>query len=291
MIKYILYTPIDSDEYKISRISWAILLNWVCILIIIAFAFYLMINIDDKITIVQQPSNGSKIQILSTTQELNLSRSTPFLIFNNMKTMSFQIRQVNNVVRGSCLAGDQVIWNNTNVVSPNTDNKTYIQFYTTTKCFCKQEIFDCIFQYEFIVTAANNWRSITYPKKAFYINHLSTSLTSSDIDQNKIQFDAIGLQNTRELYTLQGTPLTISSHAIIIIFKDLFSSLIEDYQENVIGDVPTIIISNPTWSDKLVYFLATSFGLFGFLNIITRLLCYSKNDSEGNNVNNKIDFR
>jgi len=118
-------------------------------------------------------------------------------------------------------------------------------------------------------------------KDSFYFNIHSPTLTSLD-NKHIFSFNSIGFNFIVERYQLSGVDIAnaISVHSITFNFNDKLTILSEEIRGNIIGQVPTIIITTPSRNDYIVTFLAISFGLFGVISIINKLLFYSADSKD-----------
>jgi len=230
---------------------------------------------DRIVKITNEESSSNKFQILTPDQDLVLSNKLIFHIFNNIDNITMDIRMTNDMNRGACLIGDSIFMNGTVQNSISSDNSTYIFVDRHMNCICHNQNISCLMSLQFIITSATNWKVLFNDYNVFYMNKNDIGLTNG-ASQFKMLFEAIGMRLNNEYYQVTGTDMSnqISTHSIIFNFKKKLKDLVQEKRSTLIGDVPTISIINPTLSDYLVTFLALSFGLFGFISIINKLLFY-----------------
>jgi len=276
MCRKILYSPIETSKFQLKHELSAIILSWLLIFVIIAYSLWATYKLENKVIIDNEISSNNKLQVLSSAQDTTLASSVPVQIFNSLKNLSITIQIINDVVRDSCQVGDRIFWNGTYIPSISTNNISFYNINHEVECSCRTSIFVCLLEFNFNIQPANNWRSIVVDKDAFYFNLHSTTLTSLD-NKHIFSFNSIGFNFITERYQLSGVDITsaISLHSITFNFNDKLTILSERIRGDIIGEVPTIIITTPSRNDYIVTFLAISFGLFGVISIINKLLFYS----------------
>jgi len=238
-------------------------------------------NLDDKAVLSKSLSTSEKVQILSSEQDLNLSNKLVSQFLWNTIKLKFQIKTINDQLRSTCLVGDQILWNNTVDPVVITDNTTYWNWLIDQPCYCKQEILVCRFDYTFDMTTPANWHVLSIPYNSTYINYQTTRFSTLD-NKHRISFPTIGLSTLSETYSVTGNPQVVISHAITFIGQNNFDSLSSRVRAEVVGEVVTITFVKPGWSDYLTSYLALSFGAFGFITIVVRMFCFTR-DSENTN--------
>jgi len=280
MIKNILYSPIPDDRFKLQHPHIALFLSWVLILGILGFALWSTSNLADIVTINDELATSGKIQTLSPSQDLRLSSLLPINILSQLTMAQIHVKFVDNSIPlGICPISHPILWDLNSTMNIQTDNSIFLRMDANSTCSCDSGDTYCSVRFVFHHTSALNWRVLAINYAKFYFNFAWTQLTTQD-NLNTLKLSDLGLVLIIEDYSVNGITLDISSniieHSIILTFNDFFVNLVNYQEGSLIGNVPTIIITKPSFINYITTFLAVSFGLFGFIGVLLRIFFYKE---------------
>lgn len=272
------YSPIDSGLYEIKNIRLTAVFAWLMILVILIFSIIVTKSQDDVVVITIDKQSDDKVQVMTPEADLLISNGLTPNILNNINNIVISIKTINDQNRGSCLINNIINWNGTNTFVISTDNMTFWALTLNTPCTCNSESFICKMEYTLDLSTMNNWKVFSIPYNMVYFNFNNLKLTTID-NKHMISYNNIGVSLLKNTYSVTGNSQTLSTHSVSFYFNDYLSQLSKSYRSETLGQITTIDFVKLKWNDYLVSFLALSFGLFGFISIIIRVLCYKvKND-------------
>jgi len=283
-LKKIIHLPVDDKTYNLTNVGGALLFSWSLIIIIILFALYSANNLSETVTLENHPSSNQLIQVMTFNQEKFLSDQITSLVIQEIITSDVFIKWTTNFPIGDCPTNTPVEWDQSTAVTTSLIDG-FLSIESSSVIICNTQNLNVVYSLVFKVQTSPNWNSLNLNVSSLFINMNPISFL---IGTDEISFDSIGLRLIIEDYRCNTILFNdkISTHAIIFNFGLTLDKLLNGHKTHLLGSLPTVITRQPTLIDKLVYFLALSFGLFGVIAILVKFMCYNKsNGGESSSMN------